>query len=199
MRPRLLLFSLCCSLALGVAADVYRWKDAAGNVYFSDTPQEGAEKVELKPTTIVPSNRPTTKLSPEEPAAGMVALPYTSVTIESPANKETVRNTRQVAVSVALEPALQTDFGHRIQLLLDDAPAAPPATAGGFVLNEVNRGAHTLVAIVIGDDDGELARSAPSSFFLHQQTIPKPKKPPAKPPTTPAPPPAKPASSLPAN
>ncbi len=176
LSARLLLVALLCAVATLVSAEVYRWKDAEGTVHFSDQPHEGAEIIKLKKTTIVPSQRPATRLSPEaEP--GTVALDYSAIAIASPADEETLRNTQQVAVSVTIEPALQTDFGHRVQLLLDGATVAPPSTQTAFALDGVARGAHTLVASIIGDDDRELARSAQSTFFLHQPVVPKRKKP----------------------
>ncbi len=175
---RLVLAAFLCVVATLVIADVYRWKDAEGNVHFSDQPHEGAEIIQLKQTTIVPSQRPATRLSPETAAEpGSVALDYSGIEIASPTDKETLRNTQQVSVSISIEPSLQTDFGHRVLLLLDGAGAAEPSTQTAFTLEGVARGAHTLVATIIGDDNRELARSAQSTFYLHRQSVPKPKKP----------------------
>lgn len=197
MLLRLMLAGLLCTAATLAAADIYRWKDEQGGVHFSDQPRQGAEKVQLKSTTIVPSNRPSTTLSPEA-VPGAVALPYSEIAVASPRHEETIRNTRQVSVSISTQPALQVDFGHRIQLFLDGVPVAEPSAQTSYSLDSVVRGAHVLVAAVIGDDDRELARSEPSTFYLHQQSVRKkptaPTKPPAKPPANPpAKPPANPA------
>jgi len=185
MSPRLLPSLLCACLALPVAAvDVYRWVDGEGNVIFSDTPREGAEKVQLRETTIVPGERPTVKLSPDDAVPEVpVALPYTAATIVEPPDQGTLRNDQMVTVTVGLAPALQTAFGHRLQLFVDGQPHGGPALAASFVLEGVERGAHTLEAVVLGDQGEELIRTPSSTFFLHlpsviqQQRQAKPKAP----------------------
>ena len=53
----LLVLGLLVSLA-ATATEIYRWIDADGNVVFSDTPIEGAEKIEIAPLPTLPAARP---------------------------------------------------------------------------------------------------------------------------------------------
>lgn len=174
-RILLALYILAC-VAPAAAGDVYRWKDADGNVIFSDKPHEGAEKIELRETTIVPGGRPTTKLSPDGAASGPQALSYETLTIVEPPAEETLRNTQTVNVSVAAMPPLQVGFGHRLQLYVDGAAYGIPDTRSNYVLENVARGAHTLEAAVLDAGGAEIARSAPSTFYLHQPAVAKSKK-----------------------
>ncbi|MBD2838070.1 DUF4124 domain-containing protein [Pseudomonas sp. JM0905a] len=45
---------LCCLLLIPAiaGAEIYRWTDAQGQVHFSETPQEGAEVVSVKPQVV---------------------------------------------------------------------------------------------------------------------------------------------------
>lgn len=174
MIRQLVLASVLCSLTTLALADVYRKRDAGGNVIFSDTPSEGAERIQLKETTIVPSVRPTTKLSPEGPLAADSG--YESVVIASPANEETLRNTSTVTVSVATIPALRSDIGHMVQFYVDGKAHGPASVQSSITLEEPSRGAHRLVAAIVTSDGKEVARSEQSTFYLHKQSVRKPAK-----------------------
>jgi len=172
-RILLALSVFACATAVAVA-DVYRWKDGDGNVIFSDKPHEGAEKIELRETTVVPGVRPTTRLSPDDAERAPQALSYETLVIVEPPAEATLRNTQTVNVSVAATPPLQVAFGHRLQLYLDGGAYGIPTTRSTYVLDEVARGAHTLEAAVLDSSGAEVARSAPSTFYLHQPSIAKP-------------------------
>jgi hypothetical protein len=166
----LLLFALGALGAIA-RADVYRWVDDEGNVIFSDAPRAGAEKIELKPTTIIPG-RPV-DATVEEGAFDSVPepRPYSKVTVVAPAADETLRDQQTVAVDVSTEPALQVDFGHKIQLFVDGAAFGAPTAAGHFSLPTVERGTHQLAAAVVDASGAELARSTTSVFHLHKTSI----------------------------
>jgi hypothetical protein len=172
---RILLAFLLYACATGVqAVDVYRSVDSDGNVIFSDTPQPGAEKVEIKEPTIVPAARP-------EPAVEAVedtteeAVAYESVAIASPANEQTIRdNTGTIPVNVAVLPELQHGFGHKLQLLFDGTPAGPPGISTSFTLKGVARGAHTLQAMLFNENGVKIEQSELITFFLHQHSIQHP-------------------------
>ena len=159
-------------------ADVYRWVDGQGNVIFSDTPQPGAEKVEIKEPTIIaaPKRQPPTQPA-EEPE--QKAAPYESVLIESPADQETVReNTGKVTVQISLSPALQTEFGHTVQLFVDGKPARQPGQSTSATLADVVRGAHTLQAVVFDKDGLKVEQSKLTTFFMRRHSVQHPSPPP---------------------
>ncbi|MGR9089785.1 MAG: DUF4124 domain-containing protein [Gammaproteobacteria bacterium] len=169
MRRLVLLLSLLVICAPLASAEIYRWTDDAGNVVFSDTPRPGAEVIELSEPTILPA---TPQASDNGNAqARPVARPYETVTITRPENEATLRNTHTVNVAIEINPRLQTQFGHRLQLLFNGQAVAPPAARTTFTLADVDRGAHTLQAVIVTVDGSVLERSQVSQFFVHQPQV----------------------------
>lgn len=171
-----------CSVA--APAEVYRWKDAHGNVIFSDTPHEGAEQVELKQTTIVPALKPPENNAPSTsgPGGKPAVVAYQSMAIVAPPNDATVRGQQDIGVDVAIEPALQTEAGHTVLLYVDGMPFGEPSAATHFALNNLDRGSHQLAAAVLDQDGRELLRSPTSVFHLHKTTVGDFPTPPPQPP-----------------
>jgi len=93
-------------------------------------------------------------------------MAYTSLAITQPAAEETIHdNTGTLTVELALTPALQTEQGHRIKLLLDGT-AMPVTGTTNLTLAGIDRGAHILQAAV-EDSSGEiLIMSEPVSFYM---------------------------------
>jgi len=182
MRVIALLLACLGSLP-GGAAEIYRYVDPENGVEFSDTPRPGAERI------VIPDAQraPAVRLSPPAPAAPAVAdvatgtaVAYQQVRITDPLDQETVRdNSGNMLVSVALKPGLQAPFGHKLQLLLDGDPVST-GSATNFSLTGIDRGTHTLQAVVLGADDAPLATSPTISFHLHRAAV-KRKQAPVKP------------------
>jgi len=180
MRVCALLLALLWIFPSG-AAEVYRYVDPEHGVEFSDTPRPGAERIVIPEAQRAPAIRTP---PPAETAASDIptgtAVAYEQVRITDPLDQETVRdNSGNMLVSVTLKPGLQAPFGHRLQLLLDGEPVST-GTATNFSLTGIDRGTHTLQAVVIGADDAPLASSPTTSFHLHRAAV-KRTKPPAKP------------------
>jgi len=182
MTMRALAFALLCLVTATVSAEIYKWVDPDGSVVYSDTPRKNAEKVELPPPSTyspppLPSMQTTARPSPTQQDA------YQSFAIVQPQPEQTFWNQPNVDVVVALQPALQTGKGHRIEITLDGKPL--PATTGLQVsLGNLDRGTHTVSAAV--DDAGgtPLLSAGPVTFYVKQHSIqfpnaskPAPKKP----------------------
>lgn len=77
---RLNLFVIALVLAMPAAAEIYQWRDAQGQIHYSDTPPPGQNA-----TKIPPAPKPPTKVTPNgdaaptggEPKAGEPAKPKT--------------------------------------------------------------------------------------------------------------------------
>ena len=189
---RLLVFMLLLTAALPVPAEVYRWKDAQGNVFFSDTPNEGAEIIQLRPTTIVPGQTETKDQNePETPPIAANPSAYESIEVVAPGQDESLRDQQSVAVDVAIVPELQVSFGHRVQLYMDGAPFGEPSASSQFVVPSTERGSHQLAAAVLDQDGRELIRSGTAVFHLQKISIADKKTGKSRPPILPAPPKAK--------
>jgi hypothetical protein len=166
--PFVFLLSLSVVSAAAVA-DVYRWTGDDGTVIFSDTPQAGAELIELNETTVVPAQearRRTERRSPSQAQQN-----YASLVIINPANEATFRNVSAITVSVALNPVLQVDAGHKLQVYLDGAAYGSSSTSSQIALADVVRGSHQVAVAVLDEGGREMLRSATSQFFVHQRSI----------------------------
>lgn len=173
-----LLLVLCLPLPVSQAAEAWRSVDAEGNVEYSDMPSPGAVRIELPAPRALPA-RERDAVDATQPASGdptvreipRNAVAYREIAIVDPANDDTLRdNGGNLIVSVNLEPTLQKQFGHRLQLLLDGAVYSTGAVSN-FALTEIDRGTHTVQAIVLGIDDAPLATSQAVRFHLHRTSI----------------------------
>lgn len=179
MRSRFAILLALFAVFTLVHADVYRTRDANGNVIYSDQPSPGAERVEIREPTIVPGGAPTSTADPDdeesEPTTPGIETAYSKVEVTDPADQESMRdNNGNVAVTVSLTPALQIEFGHKVQLLVDGVPNGAREAGVNFMLTGLDRGAHALQAVVYNKSGQELARSRSSTFFLHKYSISKP-------------------------
>lgn len=194
---------LACLLLLGMSifADehndatqgrkkVYKSTNAQGVVEFSDIPDKNSEEVIIPPTstyTPIPySQRPST---PSGKDNGLYK--YKSLKIVSPVANQTIRdNSGKIVVQVIIDPVFQKNLKHRLEVLMDGKPHT--GTTGGFSLENVDRGSHTLQARVL-DKEGQVLISSSSVTFqmrrfstlFKQPSSPTPTKPatPPKPPT----------------
>lgn len=180
-------------LACGNAnAAVYKTVDEQGNIIYTDDPNSKGKAVDLPPLSTVPPSTNATEKPGKIPAEADRSARYQAVTVVSPTQDGTVRdNPGQVSVKVQVAPALDSKAGDRIQYLLDGKPQGEPSTSDTVTFNNVDRGEHTVQAVVIDAAGKELKRSAAVRFYLHRQSVnfvqPKPSAPPPSPRLWPAP------------
>ena len=131
-----------------IQAEIYKWTDSNGNVYFSDKPQPGAEEIVLpKVQTYSTPKQVIEPTVPEQPTK-IENVPYKKVDIVYPEDQSTIRNP-QGAVSVRLELNPKLRKGDRLQLIFDGSPSGAPLPTTVFALQRMHRGSHTLAAEVI--------------------------------------------------
>ena len=96
----------------------------------------------------------------------------------TPGQDETLRdNTGNVAVSVAIKPALNKAAGDRIQFFLDGQTEGEPKITDRTVIQGLDRGAHTVEVAVVDSTGKELLRSPATRFYLHRQSVNFPRGP----------------------
>ena len=189
---RLPLLLLALATVFAAQAEVYRWKDAQGNVVFSDTPHAGAEIINIGPTTVIPGAPVKNEVAePQVTTEAQAPVSYESIAVLAPGEDENLRDQQSIAVDVALSPELQITFGHRLQLFMDGAPLGAPSQSAHFVLPGTARGTHQLAAAVLDQAGAELIRSTATVFHLHKSSVVDAKTGKPRPPTLPRPSPAK--------
>jgi hypothetical protein len=168
------LMSVVCAAAF--SATVYKWVDENGVTHYSDQPHEKAEKVQVAapqtykaPPVRAPAQSPST---PREEQGNT----YQSCDVLSPSHDETFSNTYSVTAAVQVSPTPHD--GDRLVLLLDGAPVPgfPPA-GGSLVISDMERGTHTLQAVVQDARGKPLCQSSNVSFTILQPSLLNPANP----------------------
>lgn len=173
MLKRSIIAVISTLAASAILAQTYKWTDEDGLVHYSDRPTEGAEEVQLPSDgdRSRPASRPIVRKAAGTAADSKVetlAFRYESLSIESPRAEETLWNLEGVLkVTLIAKPALQP--GHRLRVYFDGTPRM--VGSANFQIDEVYRGEHNIQAEIIDKSDTLLIRSAPSRFYVQQNTI----------------------------
>lgn len=153
---------------------VYKWVDESGQVQYSDQPPEEVESEEVR-ILEGPSQEETRraqerldetrKALDEGSERRQAAAYYRRVAILKPGSEEVVRDNQGiVSVELEVDPPLDTDKGHQIQMLLDGRPAGPPSDSLEQSVQGVIRGSHRLAAQIL-DETGQVLITSPSVGF----------------------------------
>jgi hypothetical protein len=169
MRPFIVvILVLVCATA---SAEVFRRVGPDGEVYFSDTPAPGSERVDLgSAQTVNLSNarqsarpgQPTAKAEKDESTPG-----YAQFEIVKPSYGQGVRaNGGSVTVYLSLQPALRP--GDTIELLVDgeDGVMIHSGDVLNFNLSDMSRGSHTVSARVKSQRGERLIETGPVRFYV---------------------------------
>jgi len=161
---------MCAVLFAGpgaLATEVYKWVDENGVTHYSDQPHPNAKKLEVPSAQTFQSRMPSAPAGTSAQAPSEAGPAYSSCQISRPENDEVFMNTFTVPASLRVAPALRP--GHRVVLSLDGKPLSnQPATATSFVLNDVERGTHTLSAAIQDASGNEICRSGSVTFHVRQ-------------------------------
>ena len=163
-----LLISACLYTCVASAA-LYRGTDAEGNVVYSDTPFEDAERFTPPPLSVMDAPKVTADSKAEvddEPAE----FKYLSFDISSPTNKQTIRNEPELTVSLSLKPGLNSEEGHGIWVLVDDRPVIKNSQDLVLNLGRQERGAHKLQAQIRDKQGKVVVRTRETVVFIHKSS-----------------------------
>lgn len=167
-------------LSFGAQAELFKWKDAEGNIIYSDQPPPGAKKEEHKvekeslppiistPALERPAASTSTSLSnnsQEEPDR------YTSLAIVSPENDTSVRqNAGNVSIKVAIEPYLFNERGDLLVIYMDGQEVSR-GRESSIQLIEVDRGTHVIGAEIVDASGNSIKTASPVTFTLHRHSV----------------------------
>jgi Domain of unknown function (DUF4124) len=167
------LLSVLCTAAF--AGSVYKWVDENGVTHYSDQPHENAQKV----TLAQPQTYKAPKPPPEQPSAAAppkAPPPYSSCAIAQPANDDTFQNATSVSAAVATNPGVRP--GDEVVLLLDGSRVASfPPNGGSTTINGIDRGSHSLQAIIRDGAGQVVCQSTNVTFTVLQPSVLNPANP----------------------
>ena len=164
-----------------VFAEVYRWIDENGNTVYSDQPVGNAEQIVLpEASTYSPVVVPLATSDDSDEMAEEVGseddemppAPSYQLQIASPQDDEAIRvNNGNLTVNIQIRPPLSQKRGDMIQLRMNGLPYGEPRNGLSFNLANVDRGTHTLSAVVMNASGEQLAQSPSIKFHLQRNTI----------------------------
>ena len=169
------LMSLACAVAMYTT--VYKWVDENGITHYSDQPHENAQKVQVQePQTYSAPPLPRPAVAAPKAAPAGPAGAYQRCALTQPANDETFMNAYSVAASVRLEPAQRP--GDQILIMLDGQRIVGlPTTGTQFTISPVERGEHSLQALVQDSSGQVVCRTGSVTFHVHQPSVQSPTNP----------------------
>jgi len=160
-------------------AQVYKVVDKDGNVTYTDQPPEtGAEPVELRELSIV--ERPeyqADKIKAQEDAGAdaekvltlrELQRMYRGFRLTSPVPEQSFWGTENMAtISWSAGQPLQP--GMQVQITLD-GKQMEPTTQATMTTDRMDRGEHTVSAVLLDASGRVVSRAEPVTFFIKQQT-----------------------------
>lgn len=193
MNTRVLLLLLGCLFALASQAqdarrEMWVWKDANGVTHYSDRPVPGARKLEIAGVTSPnPSSAVATPGQPAAKPGQPAAIEYRSLEIWQPENGESFFGA-DATVDVRMRSDPDVVANHRLMLYLDGKLVEGAPNALEHNLGNLERGVHSLTAVIVDELGNEKIRSEPRVFHIRQPSTvppravgPKLKPPPPKP------------------
>ena len=145
---------------LPVHAQIYQWTDAHGTTHFSDEPQKGAQSIKLHVTQTydsTPVNDIQTTSTPKSEANQME--------IVQPKDKATIRNPQgSLTLILELSPSLNKE--EKLQVLLDGAIITPLQTTTQFKLDQIKRGAHSIVVHRLNKQGQSISKTKVLRFYM---------------------------------
>jgi hypothetical protein len=160
MRGLLLVCLLVPALA---SAAVYKIVNEDGSVTYSDRPQQGAEELKVAPVQTYQSQPvPTGGATEEAEFSG-----YDVFEVVSPENDQTFRDEGgTIPIMLRLEPGLHRD--HVINIFMDGEDLGGNGRSTSLTLQNVDRGTHSVHAVIVDQDGKQLAATNTVAFHLHR-------------------------------
>ncbi|HEX9138816.1 MAG TPA: DUF4124 domain-containing protein [Steroidobacteraceae bacterium] len=175
MRQSTRLLLLLCLPALCFAATVYRWVDADGVVHFSDQPQPGAVKIQIRePQSYTPAPTPAAgRVTPNtKPQNEPHDYQSCAVSVPGGGGDQTLMNADSVTITVQMQPVLHQGDQLIVQL---DGTNLTPLNSTRYEISPIDRGGHVVSAVVRSAAGDVLCQSPVVNFFVHQPSVLGPK------------------------
>ena len=174
MRP--ILGTLLLLLPLVTGAEIYKHVGEDGVIRYSDEPpSKDAKPVELPPVQTFSTDDTGTYDSSSEgeeeetPASILMreSASYAGIQLVSPTAEQVFNQANpEVNASAVVEPGLAQ--GDRVVFLVDGLPVPAPEGQTSVSLANLDRGSHTVQAVVMDRNDAIQIQSETINFHLHQ-------------------------------
>jgi hypothetical protein len=155
--------------------EVWVWTDQNGVTQYSDRPVPGARKLQLSTA----SPEPPPARAPAAAAPATAAKPaveqveYQSLEIWQPENGESF-----FGANATVDVRMRTEPGvagmDTLRLYLDGKLVEGAADSLEYTLSNLERGAHSITAVIMGENGNEKIRSEPRVFHIKQPTVIQP-------------------------
>jgi len=162
------LMLLGCTLAL--AQTVYKWTDENGVVHYSDQPHANAEKIRVQSAQTYKAQPGGAPAAPAGEPAAPSTQPYQGCAIMQPGPDAAMANVDSVTIVVQTDPQLRP--GDRVYVTLDGQSLNNGQPTGAqFNLSPIERGQHTLQALVRSSDGRVLCQTPGVTFSIQQNSV----------------------------
>lgn len=167
MKPLLVMLML---LVTGLAqAEVYKSVNEKGEVVYSDTPVQGAERMRL-PELQTYTPPPVPKFRTADKPAAKTGI-YDSFDFLKPGNESTIRNNLGIVeLQLRLEPSLKLRSNHRIQFYMNGERYGPLLDRSAITISNVDRGTHTFSASVFDAGGAEQISTPTITVYVQRES-----------------------------
>jgi len=166
------LLGLACTSA--VSATVYKWVDEKGVIHYSDQPHPSAQQLDVKSAQTYAATPAPSSPAPGGDTQTARVSSYATCEVFRPENDEVFMNTDTVVVKLRLEPSLLP--GHKVAIGVDGRRQTNQPTSGTDFTLTVERGSHSVIAVVEDETNKEICRSAPVTFHVRQPSTQAPNR-----------------------
>jgi uncharacterized protein DUF4124 len=150
-----------------VSATVYKWVDEKGVVHYSDQPHPSAQELDVKSAQTYSSSAPAAAAAASSAGAETARVDsYATCELYRPENDEVFMNTDTVVAKLRLEPTLLP--GHKVAIGIDGKRQTNQPTSGTDFTLKVERGTHSVIAVIEDTTGKEICRSSPVTFHVRQ-------------------------------
>jgi Domain of unknown function (DUF4124) len=165
--------ALACATAFA-ATTVYKWVDEQGVTHYSDQPHPHAQTINVDAAQTYSAPAAEQVGAAPSPSSAQPAPPYQECDLFRPENDEVFLNTDTVTARLRLEPPLRP--GDRVAIGLDGRRLKDqPATGSEFTL-KVERGTHTLLAVIEDSSAKPVCTSPTITFHVRQPSVQAPNR-----------------------
>lgn len=171
MKTQIFIISLLF-FQTNVQAEIFRSVDKQGNPVFTDIPSKNSSPVKLKQPSTYKAPSLNASEAPATAESEDVSSAYKQFSVAVPDDGQAFwDNSGDVRVSLALQPALKTKQGHRVQFYLDGVAQGDAVTSLSAVLKNVERGEHTVSAKLLSATGAVIKQTDVVHFQIHRQSL----------------------------